>query len=530
MNQKKLEEQNKQIINEALSQGRNILEFYYTHSEKDTIEHFKLKNKKILRKILSQLNYDSSKKISVLKGKKSSRTHESYVNGGKKSGETQKKNWKNKSQEEKDAWRDFQIESHNTKEYKEMMSSISKEAYLNISEEDKKRMNDARSTALKKWWNSLSEEERQHEIQKHLEGGAGWNHETIRKTIRERYNVSNVSQVPEFNEDKVASMMQTCQERYGINFNCQLPQCKSAIGSKASFTKPNMEFDALLKECPELNYHGEIGIDREINLDKYIYDFKVGNTLIEINPTPTHNSTYNIFDKTPTPKYYHRDKSDNAKKHGYRCIHVWDWDDKSKVINLLLTRETIYARNCKVDKVSRQDAKDFINKYHCQGYARCSILLGLYYKGTLVSIMTFGKPRYSHIADYELIRYCSSRNIIGGAEKLFKHFLDEYKPNTIVSYCDESKFDGKTYTNLGFKLTNTRIPSKHWYNIKTKEHYTDTLLQQQGFSRLINRHDASLDNLSTNNNRQLMIDKGFVEVYDCGQSTYIYIKKLLDIH
>lgn len=59
------------------------------------------------------------------------------------------------------------------------------------------------------------------------------------------------------------------------------------------------------------------------------------------------------------------------------------------------------------------------------------------------------------------------------------------------------------------------------YNIKTKEHYTDNLIRQQGFSRIINHIDAKDDiDYGTNNNEVLMLEAGFVKVYDCGQSRY----------
>lgn len=65
--------------------------------------------------------------------------------------------------------------------------------------------------------------------------------------------------------------------------------------------------------------------------------------------------------------------------------------------------------------------------------------------------------------------------------------------------------------------------SKHWFNIKTNEHYTDNLIRQHGFSRVINHTTRDNDNLSTDNNNDLMKAAGFVEVYDCGQSSYKYI-------
>ena len=94
--------------------------------------------------------------------------------------------------------------------------------------------------------------------------------------------------------------------------------------------------------------------------------------------------------------------------------------------------------------------------------------------------MTFGKPRYNKNYEYELIRYCSSKKVVGGAEKLFNYFIKTYNPKSIISYCDWSKFNGNVYSKLGFKYKSYSI-CKHWYNTKTKKHITDNLLRQRGF-------------------------------------------------
>ena len=200
---------------------------------------------------------------------------------------------------------------------------------------------------------------------------------------------------------------------------------------------------------------------------------------------------------------------------------MFPWEDLGKVLRLSKTKESIYARECDFVKVEPRKAKEFIEANHIQGWARCSVMLGLCHNGELVSIMTFGKPRYSKKADWELIRYCSIKKVVGGAERLLAHFIDEYKPKAIVSYCDKSKFDGRTYESLGFRLIRNNQPSKHWYKYETGEHYTDSLIRSHGFSRIIHHCEASEDNLDTNDNRQLMLDEGFVEVYDLGQATYL---------
>ena len=273
---------------------------------------------------------------------------------------------------------------------------------------------------------------------------------------------------------------------------------------------PNKEFAKLL----DLN---NIQYTREYPLSGYYYDFRIDNILIEIDPYATHNSTFGIFGK-PKDKNYHKIKTDIAINNNFRCIHIFDWDDSQKIVNLLKPREKVYARKCKIKDVDLDEARGYLNQYHLQGYARDSIRIGLYYNNELISIMTFGKPRYNKNYEYELIRYCSSKNILGGANKLFSYFIDKYNPESILSYCDKSKFSGQVYIDLGFHINGSHL-GKHWYNPKSKQHITDNLLRQRGYDQLFGTNYGK-----GTSNEKLMINHGFLEIYDAGQDTYCWHK------
>ena len=131
--------------------------------------------------------------------------------------------------------------------------------------------------------------------------------------------------------------------------------------------------------------------------------------------------------------------------------------------------------------------------------------------------MTFGKPRYNKKCDCELLRFCESYMIVGGAEKLWRFFITNYNYKCIVSYCDLSKFSGTVYDKLKFKLSSTSKPSRHWYNLRTKEHYTDNYIRQHGVDRIF-----GTDFGKGTSNEELMLTLNFLPVYDCGQATYIY--------
>ena len=335
-------------------------------------------------------------------------------------------------------------------------------------------------------------------------GGSGWASSEIRRrsedTSIDRYGVTHWKYSPEL----TSKLNKTCQEKHGVDWPCLYPEVK--IHSNNS--KINSSFDELLSTY-------NIDHQREFGIDKRSYDFKVGNILIELNPSSTHNSTWGIFGEDPIPKTYHREKSALAENYGFRCIHVWDWDNIDKIVQLLLPREKIYARKCNINSVLAPQENQFECKYHLQNYVKSDVSFGLYYKDELVSLMTFGKPRYNNNYQWELLRYVSSKNVVGGAEKLFNHFIKTYKPSSIISYCDRSKFTGNTYSKLGFKEISCNV-SRHWYNMSTGQHFTDNLVRQRGVDQLL-----GTDYGKGQSNDDLLRKNKFVEIYDAGQSTYV---------
>lgn len=311
-------------------------------------------------------------------------------------------------------------------------------------------------------------------------------------------------------KDGIKNQSKVILERYGVPYACMREEARNF--SNNSF--PNREFASILDK-------NNISYVREFTIDKYSYDFKVGSVLIEINPFSTHNSTWGIFSvSNKKDMFYHYDKTKTAIENGFRCIHVWDWDNIDIIINMLKADKVkVYARKCGIKEVSLKKADLFLNENHLQGTCKNqAIRLGLYYNNELIEIMTFGKPRYNKNYKYELLRLCTKLNyiVIGGTKKLFNFFIKNYEYNSIISYCDNSKFLGNVYKELGFSLYSYGEPSKHWYNGKTKKHFTDNLLRQLGADKLIGTNYGK-----GTNNEDILKENNFVEIYDCGQSTYI---------
>lgn len=307
---------------------------------------------------------------------------------------------------------------------------------------------------------------------------------------------------------------QTCLNRYGVMYPCLTEQCRNANYNIKS--NVNREFGNLLKDS-------NIDFSEEFIIGSYAFDFKVGeNTLIEINPTYTHNVLGNHFNNwkhRPDFVLYHKNKTSYAKEHGnYRVINVWDWDDWDKILNLIKPKQKLYARKLTLLSITKQQANAFLDNYHLQNscYGN-SVNLGLYQDEQLVQIMTFGKPRYNKNYQWELLRLCTKFGyyVVGGAERLFKHFVRECNPESVISYCDMSKFSGNVYSRLGFNLLNQNKPQKIWSKNSIK--ITDSLLRQRGYDQLFKTNYGK-----GTSNEQLMIDNDWLPIYDCGQNTYLW--------
>ena len=290
-----------------------------------------------------------------------------------------------------------------------------------------------------------------------------------------------------------------------------LPQCMEAQGNIIS--NVNKHVGDKIKELTGLHYSFETRI-QNYSYDICIEDIK---TLIEINPSYTHSTVPNHWGQSRN-KIYHLEKAQVARKHGYRCIHVFDWDDVNKIIEMLKPKKSVYARKCRLYKLTNQDTNEFLSKYHLQGTCRGQLLcLGLVYENEILQIMTFGKSRYDKSHTVELLRLCtkSGYRVLGGASKLFKFATQYYCLDDIISYCDLSKFDGSVYEKLEMTKIRTTPPQEVWS--KSNRKITANLLRSRGYDQLFRTTYGK-----GASNQQLMIENGWLPVYDCGQAVYEY--------
>ncbi len=134
----------------------------------------------------------------------------------------------------------------------------------------------------------------------------------------------------------------------------------------------------------------------------------------------------------------------------------------------------IFARNCELRRITRPEADAFLSKWHSYGTATCRHCYGLFTKsvtngtipsGTLVAAAEFSNARKmvkdgKEIRSYEWVRYASLPNmrIDGGMGKMLRGFIDDVKPDDIMSYADLEWSNGDAYKKLGFIEDGMRDP------------------------------------------------------------------------
>ena len=386
----------------------------------------------------------------------------------------------------------------------------------------------------------------------------------VKQTCLNRYGVDNISHIQDTKDKKKIQFenltpeqkklsneksFNTMIDNMGIRdtlaskewLNCRYTNDKKTIIqiSKETGVSPKCVYDWLLrhdikilrrfvsgKEQEVVNYINSIykgtvdtsnrSVISPYELDIYLPDI---NMAIEFNGLYWHS--YNK-PETSYEKNYHRMKTDMCNDVGITLIHIFedDWDLKQDIIKSMISyklgkSETIYARKCKIKHVSTKEQRMFLNNNHLQGYTHSSTTIGLYYKDCLVSLMSFGKPRFNKTCEHELIRYVTKINkrIVGGASKMFKHFINTHK-GSVLSYSDISFSNGGIYQTLGFK--NIGFSGISFYYVKDGIRHNRLKYQKHKLNRLLDNFDADM---SSSKN---MFNNGFRRIWNCGNSKWLY--------
>lgn len=215
-------------------------------------------------------------------------------------------------------------------------------------------------------------------------------------------------------------------------------------------------------------------------------------------------------------KYYHLNKTSECESKGIRLIHIFsdEWYNKKPIVQSIIKASlNIYdrkigARKCEIRELSINEASNFLEGNHLQGYSTSNIRLGLFYREELVSVLTFQKPRFNKSYNWELVRYANKLNtlVIGGFSKLLTYFRKRYK-GTIITYSDRRLFMGNLYRENGFKELPPTEPN-YFYLV---EGVRRSRINYQKY-KIIEGH-PEYKNLTE---KEIMSLLGYYRIYDCG--------------
>lgn len=219
---------------------------------------------------------------------------------------------------------------------------------------------------------------------------------------------------------------------------------------------------------------------------------------------------------------YHLEKTQACAEKNVQLFHIFEneWRDKKEIwksvlLNTLGKSNKIYARKCTVKEVSSKEAIEFLMKNHLQGSCSSKVNIGLYSENTLVSLMTFSKPRYNKQYDYELLRFCNLLNtsVIGGASKLLSYFIKNYNPSSILSYANLRWSTGNLYEKLGFTFVSQSTPNYFYFNEDFILHSRIEFQKHKLKDKLENYNPSLTESENMYNN-------GYRKIYDCGNLVY----------
>ncbi len=172
------------------------------------------------------------------------------------------------------------------------------------------------------------------------------------------------------------------------------------------------------------------------------------------------------------------------KNEGYPLIITEDrWKSQRRMMEARLLAHleiftSVFARNCEVRKIEKAEAQAFLAANHSYGNAACRHRYGLINKkdGALIAVATFSNARKwikdgKEIRSYEWTRYASlpGMRISGGMGKLLKAFINEVRPDDLMSYADLEWSEGHVYKTLGFTCESFKAPVSFTVNPSTYE-------------------------------------------------------------
>lgn len=349
-----------------------------------------------------------------------------------------------------------------------------------------------------------------------------------RATLIARYGVEHAGTINRFDIDSDVLTREyqveglTCDEiarRHGVTRNCIERKMrlhgvefrKNSVQSKQERT-----LHALLTEN---------GVSFDVNtrrvitpkeLDIYVPSARLA---IEIHGEYWHSEMRSI------DKMLHRQKYESCSAVGIHLFQFFASELTSKrtiVESMVLTKlgfsEKVGARALAIRELNFNEYETFMIKNHIQGSVRAPVRIGLVDgSNEIVAAMSFGKSRFDKNVEWELLRSAARTGVrvIGGAERIYKRFLEMCMPDSVVSYCDRRFFSGAVYSKLGFEHVRDTAPSYYYVHDTDKNRlHTRFAFQKHKMSNFLEKFDPSLTEVENAH------ANGYYRIWDAGHGVF----------
>jgi len=295
--------------------------------------------------------------------------------------------------------------------------------------------------------------------------------------------------------------------------NSRIPRCYVCFPKLHGVSNLEKEVYSFVKElCSDVEENNRSILSDNKELDIYIPS---KNLAIEFDGLFWHSEISGGKDKN-----YHLNKTIECQNKNIQLIHIFDdeWIDKKQIIQSILCSKLgktickIPARKCSVIDVDSNISKSFLDNNHLQGHINGKNI-GLTYNNELVSILTYGKPRFDKKYEFEILRFCNKidTTVVGGLSRL----LSKINSKSIISYVDRRFGTGKSYKSCNFVKTGESSPSYYYTNDDYNIRYNRLQFQKHLLKSKLESFDPSLTEWQ---NMQL---NGYDRIWDCGNLVYI---------
>lgn len=281
-------------------------------------------------------------------------------------------------------------------------------------------------------------------------------------------------------------------------------------------------------EKKAIDFINTINQNYEINDDGFLY-FPEKHIAISLNEKYESSNIYK-------PKDYFTNITNKYRDNGIRLMNLFDWridhaDSWEKMKMLLITAvgnpKKIMSRKCTVKQITNAEARPLNEKFHTMGHRNAKVTYALIYNDQLVEIMSFSVSKWNRNIksdnEWEVIRGCAgSLNtsilnndpnslyfVAGGPTRLMTHFIRDYNPDVVFSYCEKDLFGGNSYLASGMKFVGNTGETKWWL--------CDEIDPETGkMGLIIPRNPARYKELKERSNNQI--------IWSCGSDRYVWIK------